>query len=155
VGLQPRYNLFVRDIEQELLPACGKMGLGVMVYSPLCQGLLTGKYRMAIPKGSRADLRRDFNRFLTAYNQQAVEVLSALAHNAGITLAQMSLAWILRMKSISAAIVGASHPDQLSELVKASGMELPDSLVQDIQKALDQRRALILDEDAKALRQIT
>jgi len=152
VSLQPRYNLFMREIEPDPLSVCDKLGLGIIVYSPLCQGLLTGKYRTGIPQGSRAESRDEFRRLLTPYNQQAVQELSLLAQAAGLTLAQMALAWVLRTKAISAAIVGASRPEQLAELVAASGVNLSGDLLAGIQKVLDRRRAAILEEDARALR---
>ena len=151
-SLQPRYNLFVREIEQDPLPVCEKLGLGVLVYSPLCQGVLTGKYLAGTPADSRATKSDNFARFLTPYNHQAVSELSALAQAAGLTLAQMALAWILRTNTVSAAIVGASKPEQLAELVIASGVKLPELLLGEIQKVLDRRRAAILEEDARALR---
>jgi aryl-alcohol dehydrogenase-like predicted oxidoreductase len=152
VSLQPRYNLFARELESDPLPVCDKLGLGVMVYSPLSQGLLTGKYLTGVPTGSRAENRDDFQRFLNPYNRQAVQELSVLAQAAGLTLAQLALAWILRTNAVSAAIVGASRPEQLDELVKASGVKLPGDLLAGIQKILERRRAAILEEDARALR---
>lgn len=151
-SLQPRYNLFAHEVEQDQLPVCEKLGMGVIVYSPLCQGVLTGKYLAGTPAGSRAGDRDDFKRFLTPYNHQAVQELAALAETSGLTLAQMSLAWILRTNTVSAPIVGASRPEQLDELVKASGVKLPADMLAGIQKVLDRRRALILEEDARALR---
>lgn len=152
VSLQPRYNLFARDIEQDQLPVCEKLGLGILVYSPLCQGLLTGKYLAGTPADSRATKSDNFARFLTPYNHQAVAELSALAQAAGLTLAQLALAWILRTNAVSTAIVGASRPDQLAELVTATGVKLTEPMLADIQKVLDLRRAMILDDDARALR---
>jgi len=154
VSLQPRYNLFHRDIEADQLPVCERLGLGVLAFSPLCQGVLTGKYCAGVPAGSRAATREDFlQRHLVPYNQQAVQELLALASAAGMTLAQMSLAWLLRTDVLSAAIVGASRPEQLDELAAASGKTLSADLLAEIQKILERRRAAVLADDARALRE--
>lgn len=154
VSLQPRYNLFARDLEKDQLPVCGKYGLGLVVYSPLSQGLLTGKYLAGVPAGSRGENNANFaSRFLTPYNERAVRELRQLAAEAGLTLAQLALAWALRLPEMSAAIVGASQPGQLDETVKASGAKLPDEVLAKIQAALDRRWALVLEEDAAKLKQ--
>ena len=116
--------------------------------------MLTGKYCAGIPAGSRAATREDFcGRQLVPYNQQAVQELLALAGSAGMTLAQLSLAWLLRTDVLSAAIVGASRAEQLDELAAASGKTLSADLLAEIQKVLERRRAAVLEDDARALRE--
>lgn len=153
-SLQPRYNLFHRDIEKDQLPACAQHGLGVVVYSPLCQGILTGKYQgQQAPAGSRGANNEQFKtRFLTAYNEAGVRDLTAIAASLNLTLAQLALAWILRRNEVSSCIVGASRPEQLVETASASGTKLTDETLQRIQTALDRRWAMVLEEDAQKLR---
>ncbi|MCW8129865.1 MAG: aldo/keto reductase family protein [Planctomycetota bacterium] len=153
-SLQPRYNMFHRDIEKDQLPACAQHGLGIVVYSPLCQGILTGKYAgNRTPEGSRGAGNEQFkNRFLTDYNEAGVRDLGAIAASLGLTLGQLALAWILRKNEISSCIVGASRPEQLDETAKASGITLTEETLARIQAALDKRWAMVLDEDARKLR---
>jgi len=153
-SLQPRYNMFVRQPEKDEFPACAAHGLGIIVYSPLAQGLLTGKYAAgAVPSGSRADTNADFRkRYLVEYNQLAVKELLDLAASAGMPLTRLALAWVLANKDVSAAIVGATKPAQLEESVTASGQTLNADLMTKIQKILDRRWALVLEDDARTLR---
>lgn len=153
VSLQPRYNLFVRTIEKEQLPICEKYGLGIIAYSPLSQGLLTGKYQQGVPAGSRGTRVASFgDRFLTPYNKQGVDELQAIAAGAGLTLTQLSLAWILRLPAVTSAIIGATQPEQLEENVKASGVKLGEDVLAKIQQSLDRRWAQVLEEDSRNLR---
>lgn len=153
-SLQPRYNMFARQPEKDELIACAANGLGVIVYSPLAQGLLTGKYVSGtVPSGSRADNNPDYRkRFLVEYNQIAVKELQELAASVGMPLSRLALAWVLSNKDISSAIVGATSPAQLEENVSASGVTLNAELLAKIQKILDRRWALVLEDDAKTLR---
>ncbi len=153
-SLQPRYNMFVRQPEKDELMACAAHGLGVIVYSPLAQGLLTGKYAGGVvPPGSRGDNNGDYRaRFLVEYNQQAVKELQELAASAGMPLSRLALAWVLDNKTITSAIVGATTPAQLEENVSASGVTLTPDVMAKIQKILDRRWALVLEDDAKNLR---
>ena len=154
VGSQPRYSLFYREIEKDLLSVCAQWGIGFIVYSPLCQGLLSGKYAGGkVPPNSRAGQSENYRRrFLTPYNETAVEGLSALAKESALSLSQLALAWILRRPEMSAAIVGASRPEQLEDNAKASGVKLDEELLARIQVILDRRWATILEEDAAKLR---
>jgi aryl-alcohol dehydrogenase-like predicted oxidoreductase len=155
VSQQPRYSMLFRNTEKDELPVCAQWGLGVVAYSPLAQGLLTGKYQAGIPAGSRGARVAAFSRFLAPYNLQAVSELQAIASGAGLTLAQLALAWVLRLPTVAAAIVGATQPEQLEENAKACGRRLSDELLADIQQALDRRWAQVLEDDARALRAAT
>jgi voltage-dependent potassium channel beta subunit len=126
VSDQPRYSMLERGIEEAVLPTCRALGLGAIVFSPLAQGVLTGKYRRRgeIPPGSRAarQATRGFvQRFLTPEILARVERLRAVAAEAGLTLGQLALAWVLRRPEVASAIVGATDPRQLEENVGASG----------------------------------
>ncbi len=131
---QPRYNLLDRTMESGVLPLCEAAGMGLVVFSPLAQGLLTGKYHRgeAAPMGSRASERRvntSIKRFLTESNIERVESLAALARDLGISLAQLALAWVLRQPAISSALIGASHPDQITENVAALDVVLDEEIL--------------------------
>ncbi|MBI3831588.1 MAG: aldo/keto reductase family protein [Planctomycetes bacterium] len=153
-SLQPRYNMLHRDIEKDQMPGCAQHGLGIVVYSPLCQGVLTGKYQgKHAPAGSRGAGNEQFQtRFLTDYNEAGVRGLTEIAQGLKLTLSQLALAWILRRPEISSCIVGASRPEQLDETAKASGVKLDEKALAEIQRVLDRRWALVLEEDAKKLR---
>jgi L-glyceraldehyde 3-phosphate reductase len=118
---QPRYNMLQREPEREGVIAAGAAeGLGVIVFSPLAQGLLTTKYLKGIPPGSRASL----NEFLKAASIDAALVsrlarLDAIARKRGQTLAQMAIAWVLRSGAVTSALVGASRPEQIADCVGA------------------------------------
>jgi len=126
---QPVYNMFNRYIEAAVLPQCEQAGMGVVVFSPLAQGVLTGKYRRgeAPPPGSRAateGVKHFVARFLTDEILAKVERLSGVARDLGITLSQLALAWVLRQPAISSALIGASRPEQILENVKAVDITL-------------------------------
>jgi voltage-dependent potassium channel beta subunit len=131
---QPQYNLFHRKIEDEIIPVSLKHGIGQVVWSPLAQGVLTGKYKKGAqpPKGSRATTNTPFiHNHLTEQKLVKVEQLSKIADELGITTAQLSIAWILRKSNIASALVGASRPEQIEENAKASDVTLdPDTLNQ-------------------------
>jgi voltage-dependent potassium channel beta subunit len=135
VASQPHYNLLLRDLEVEVMPACRELGVGHVVFSPLEQGLLTGKYKpgQPLPAGSRAtDVRQ--NQFILerARDQRTLEHVARLREVAdalGCTLGQLALAWILSRKEITSCIVGATRPDQIEENAAASGIRLsPEQL---------------------------
>ncbi len=133
ISNQPEYSILARAIESEILPASTRIGVGQIVFSPLAQGGLTGKYRGGTrPAASRgADERR--NRWMGSYLDQAqlerVEALRPLADELGISLAQLALAWCLRLPAIASVIVGATNREQLEENTSASGIELPDHVL--------------------------
>src|SRR5690606_16023631 len=118
-----------RVIEAEVIPTCDELCMGQLVFSPLGQGVLTGKYQpgQAPPAGSRAtdpSGAKMIARMLTDETLEAVQRLRPLAEQAGLTMSQLAVAWVLQNPSVSSAIVGASRPSQLEETVKASGVTL-------------------------------
>lgn len=138
---QPVYNMLERKIEPEILPLCAREGIGLVVFSPLAQGVLTGKYRpgQAPPPGSRgADPK--VNRWVQSMIEKGwperVEKLRPIAADLGITLAQLALAWVLRRPEVSAALIGASRPEQLDENVKALEVKLGEAELKAIDEAL-------------------
>ena len=138
--IQPQYNMVDRYIEHELMGTCEKLGIGITTFSPLAQGLLTGKYRKGqpIPEGSRATHQADrqINNLLTDENLQLVEELSVIADELGTNLSILSLAWILQHPQISCVIIGASKVDQLENNIKASGFVIPDDAMTRIENLL-------------------
>jgi aryl-alcohol dehydrogenase-like predicted oxidoreductase len=136
VSSQPQYSLLHRAPERELLPLCARAGISQIVWSPLAQGLLTGKYLAGapLPANSRAgDL--SMKGFITAdwlkpKMLKAIQELKPLAAEAGLTLAQFALAWVLRQANVAAAIIGATRPEQIDENVAACGHVLPADLAQ-------------------------
>lgn len=138
---QPRYNMLYRRIEDEVIPVSERNGIGQVVFSPLAQGVLTGKYKSvdAIPADSRAANSRMnafIKRELNADALKRVARLSEIAGELGIPLARMALAWILRLDSVASALVGASKPEQIRENVKASGIMLDEDTLDAIEEAL-------------------
>ena len=142
VSSQPQYSMLWRKPEDEVIPLCAANGIGQIVWSPLAQGVLTGKYLPGEPppKDSRAaspemntfwgeDLRSD--EVLTA-----VQELRPIAARLDVTLAQLALAWVLREPNVSSAIVGASRPQQVDDNVAASGVLIPDDELREIDRVL-------------------
>jgi 1-deoxyxylulose-5-phosphate synthase len=127
VSSQPQYSLLHRDPERELIPLSVRCGISQIVWSPLAQGVLTGKYRPGgdLPPDSRAanDAVNGFlnQAWLWPKVLEAVQALRPLAAEAGLTLAQFALAWVLRQPNVASAITGASRPDQVDENAAASG----------------------------------
>lgn len=126
VSNQPQYSMLQRYIEPEIIPLSEREGVGQVVWSPLAQGMLTGKYKKgeALPTGSRAavedpSVSGSVQRFFTDENFSKVEQLRAIAERNNCSLAQLALAWILRQPNVSSAIIGASRPEQVEENVKA------------------------------------
>ena len=138
--LQPQYNMVDRYIEDEIFDISKENGLGIVPFSPLAQGLLTGKYRKGqpIPEGSRATHQADkqINNLLTDANLELVEKLSKVAEGLGIPLSVLALAWTLRDKVISSVITGATKPSQLESNVLAGDYELPQDAIDEIEKIL-------------------
>jgi voltage-dependent potassium channel beta subunit len=141
VASQPPYSMLKRDIEQDILPTCDKLGIGQVVYSPLAQGVLSGKYKSMtdVPKGSRRDTERGsqiISRYITESNLERVQRLQEIAAEAEISMTQLALAWVLRQPGVSSAIIGASSPQQLEENVKASGVQLSQTHLEQIEAIL-------------------
>lgn len=134
VSSQPQYSLLHRDPERQLLPLCERSGISQIVWSPLAQGLLTGKYMPGAPlphhsRASDLSLKGFINQdWFKPKILKAIQELKPLAAEAGLTLAQFALAWVLRQPNVAAAIIGASRPEQIDENVAASGQSLPPEL---------------------------
>ncbi|MEB2343865.1 MAG: aldo/keto reductase family protein [Deltaproteobacteria bacterium] len=133
ISNQPQYSLLRRGIEAKVLPLCAREGIGQVVWSPLAQGVLTGKYRPGErPAGTRAahpSQARFMEAFLGEEVLARVEGLRPIAGDLGLTMAQLALAWCLRQEGIASVIVGATRPAQLAETAKASGVKLPSDAV--------------------------
>jgi aryl-alcohol dehydrogenase-like predicted oxidoreductase len=142
VSSQPQYSALWRVIEAEVVPASEELGIGQIVWSPLAGGILTGKYKpgQAAPAGSRgADPK--FGRFVEQWMSddvlERVQQLGPIAEAQGLTIAQLSLAWVLQNSNVSAAIIGATRPEQVQENVKAVGVKLDDECLEQINKLLE------------------
>jgi aryl-alcohol dehydrogenase-like predicted oxidoreductase len=141
ISNQPQYNMLWRVIEAEVLPLCMKEGIGQIVWSPIAQGALTGKYQPGqdAPAGSRATDGSGsgfIKGFLTDAILGRVAQLRPVAEEAGLSMAQLAVAWVLQNPGVSAAIVGATRPEQVRENVKASGVRLDDEVMGKIDDAL-------------------
>jgi len=142
VSNQPYYNAIGRDLEKEVLPLCEKEGIGQVVYSPLAQGVLTGKYKpgQAPPEGTRAADPQQ-NMFMNGGKLdeavlERVEKLRPIAQAEGLSIAQLALAWCLRKPILSSVIIGASRPDQVNDNAAASGKKLSAETLQQMDSAL-------------------
>ncbi len=141
ISNQPPYNMFEREIEREVIGTSEREGLSQLVFSPLAQGLLTGKYQDGqIPVGSRAT-HEHFGRFLrptlTEENFQRVSELRELASDIGVSLSQLALAWCLRVPNVASVIMGASRAQQVTENVVAADIKLVPEIVTRIDSILD------------------
>lgn len=156
VSSQPQYSMLWRVIEAEVVPTCQELGLGQIVFSPLAQGVLTGKYQpgQQPPDGSRAtdpSGSRMIARFLEDATLKAVQQLRPLAEQSGLTMAQLAVAWVLQNPNVSSAIIGASRPEQLEETVKASGITLDAGLL----KAIDEALEPVIERDPARTQSVT
>ena len=151
VSNQPQYSMVWRVIEGEVVPTCRELGIGQIVWSPLLQGVLTGKYLPGEPppSDSRAAGDDDWARMMALFLNDdllaAVQQLRALAESIGCTTAQFALAWVLRNDNVTSCIVGATKPEQLQDNVGALDVELTDELVAEADAIL---RAHVLDDPA-------
>jgi aryl-alcohol dehydrogenase-like predicted oxidoreductase len=141
VSNQPQYSMLWRVIEAQVIPACEELGIGQIVWSPMAQGVLTGKYLpgQPPPTGSRATTEDGsfMERFLSDDVLTRVQQLSPLAESAGLSLAQLAIAWVLQNSNVSAAIIGATRPEQVTANVKASGVRLDAELMKRIDETLE------------------
>ncbi len=142
ISSQPQYSMLWRVIEAEVVPACEELGLGQIVWSPIAQGVLTGKYLpgQAPPAGSRATDAVGGNFVRDLLDDEVltrVQQLKPLAQESGLTMAQLAVAWVLQNRNVSAAIIGASRPEQVEENVKAAGVKLDEGLLKQIDEILD------------------
>lgn len=135
---QPIYNMFERYIEKEIIPLSERSGIGQVVFSPLAQGLLTGKYTSAsdIPEGSRAAKLEWMRKGITEEKIAKVRELEKIAGELEVSVGNLALAWILRQPNVASALVGASRPEQVTENVKASGIELSEEVQTRIEEIL-------------------
>jgi 1-deoxyxylulose-5-phosphate synthase len=140
VSSQPQYSLLHREPEQDVIPASREHGVSQVVYSPLAQGVLSGKYRPGEPwdEGTRAAARGDgfMSKYLGDDVLERVERLRPIADGLGASLAQLALAWILREPNVASAIVGASRPEQVGDNAAASGVDLDAETVRAIEAAI-------------------
>ncbi|CAG9610404.1 aldo/keto reductase family protein [Pseudoneobacillus rhizosphaerae] len=136
---QPNYSMLHRKIENEIIPVSEKHGIGQVVFSPLAQGVLTGKYKKGeqAQEGTRAAQKNMSISQLTDENLDRVEQLKLVAAEENLTLSQLALAWILRQSNVSSAIVGASRPEQLAETIQASGVKLSTDALEKIEEVLN------------------
>jgi aryl-alcohol dehydrogenase-like predicted oxidoreductase len=142
VSSQPQYSMLWRIIEDDVVPTCRELGLGQIVWSPIAQGVLTGKYRpgQPPPAGSRATDDKGganmISRWLNDDVLTKVQELAPIAGDLGLTMAQLAVAWVLQNDNVSAALVGASRPEQVAENVKAAGVTIPDDAMKRIDETL-------------------
>jgi aryl-alcohol dehydrogenase-like predicted oxidoreductase len=143
VSNQPQYSMLWRVIEAEVVPMSVELGLGQVVFSPIAQGILTGKYEPGKqpPAGSRATDEKSganfISRFMTDEVLTTVQRLKPLAEQAGLSMAQLAVAWVLQNPNVSAAIIGASRPEQVYDNAKASGVTLDADLLKAIDDVVD------------------
>jgi aryl-alcohol dehydrogenase-like predicted oxidoreductase len=142
VSNQPQYNMIQRRIEGEVIPLCEREGVGQVVFSPLAQGVLTGKYHPgdAPEEGTRA-ADPESNRFMQQLMNErvlsAVDGLRSVASDQDLSMPQLALAWVLRQENVSSAIIGASRPEQVDDNAGASGVELSSDTISEIDRIVD------------------
>jgi aryl-alcohol dehydrogenase-like predicted oxidoreductase len=141
VSNQPQYSMLWRVIESQVVPASEREGLSQIVWSPIAQGVLTGKYRPGEqpPSGSRAtdETGKNFiSRFMRDEVLRRVQQLQPIADEYGLTMAQLAVAWVLQNPNVASAIIGASRPEQVSENVKAAGVQLSEETLKRIDETL-------------------
>ena len=137
ISSQPQYSMLWRVIEPEVVPTCEELGISQIVWSPIAQGVLTGKYKPGgvIPDGSRATDEagsRFIQKFLRDDVLTRVQKLTPIADDVGLSLAQLAIAWVLQNQNVASAIIGASRPEQVTENVKAAGVKLSSDVMQAI-----------------------
>ena len=142
VSNQPQYSALWRVIEDRVVPTSQELGLGQIVWSPMAQGVLSGKYLpgQEPPAGSRATDDKGGRQMISRWMRDdvltAVQALRPIAQDLGLTMPQLAIAWVLRNPAVSSAIVGASRPEQLADTVRASGVHLDDDVMAAIDIAL-------------------
>ena len=142
VSSQPQYSMLWRVIESEVVPLSTREGIGQIVWSPIAQGALTGKYLPGKkpPKGSRATDKKGGANMISRWMRDevltAVQNLKPIADGNGLTLAQLAVAWVLQNPNVSSAIIGATKPSQIKENIKASGVKLDSATMSAIDKVL-------------------
>ena len=142
VSNQPQYSMLWRVIESEVVPSCEELGVSQIVWSPVAQGVLTGKYKpgQALPPGTRATDTKGgadmIKRWMSEDVLTGVQKLQPIADEVGLTMAQLAIAWVLQNRNVASAIIGASRPDQVAANVKASGVTLGAETLASIDDAI-------------------
>jgi 1-deoxyxylulose-5-phosphate synthase len=142
VSSQPQYSMIWRGPEEDVIPVCAANGISQIVWSPLAQGVLTGKYKPGAeaPADSRASSKQ-MGTFMDRARDQAllerVQQLQPIAERLGLSMAQLALAWVLREPNVASAIIGASRPEQVEDNAAASGIELDDETLREIDAILE------------------
>lgn len=146
-SLQPPYSMFRREIEREILPFCASNNIGVIVYSPMQKGLLTGKVNPEwVSKLPPDDHRRNdpmFQEPQLTINMECVDKLKKIAEKHGESLSHLAIAWVLRREEVTAAIVGARSPEQIAETALAGDWELDEATISEIEAILEEREKKI------------
>jgi aryl-alcohol dehydrogenase-like predicted oxidoreductase len=143
ISNQPQYSMLWRVVEGDVMPVCVSLGMSQVVFSPIAQGVLTGKYRPGEqpPAGSRATDEKGganmIKRWMSNEVLERVQQLVPLAQEAGLSMARLAVAWTLQNKNVSSAIIGASRPEQVQDNAAAAGVELGDELLGKIDEVLD------------------
>ncbi|MFX0182432.1 MAG: aldo/keto reductase family protein [Candidatus Hodarchaeota archaeon] len=136
---QPRYNMLDRYIERDIMETCQHNGIGIVCWSPLAGGLLTGKYNEGVPEGSRGATTQFLQREMTEKNISKIKQLQSIADNFEVTLGQLALAWILRRDEVSCVITGATKPEHVESNVKASELTLNNDVLNQVEEILDNK----------------
>ena len=142
VSSQPQYSMLWRVIEKEIVPLSEKEGIGQIVWSPIAQGILTGKYLPGkkAPTGSRATDKKSGANMISGWMRdevlEGVQKLVPIAESVGLSMAQLAIAWVLQNKNVSSAIIGASKAKQVKENVKAAGVKLEPAVLKAIDDAI-------------------
>jgi voltage-dependent potassium channel beta subunit len=129
---QPRYNLLDRDVERRVMPVARRLGMGLLVWSPIAGGALSGKYDDGIPEGSRAALTPWLEAYLSETNRPKLRRFSAIARELGCTPAQLALAFCLRRPEITSVITGATRPAHVEENVRALEVSIPEDVLREL-----------------------
>jgi aryl-alcohol dehydrogenase-like predicted oxidoreductase len=142
VSNQPQYSMLWRVIEEEVVPICEELGISQIVWSPIAQGVLTGKYKpgQPLPEGSRATDEKGgadmISRFMNDETLTRVQKLEPIASELGLSMSQLAVAWVLQNRNVSSALVGASRPEQVAENAKAAGVSIPTDAMMRIDEVL-------------------
>jgi len=150
VSLQPPYSMLHREAENELLGYCAQHDMGVIVYSPMQRGLLTGKFNAqrlaALADDDHRKRHRDFQEPQFGATLAMVEQLKAIAQRSGRTCAQLAISWVLRCREVTAAIVGARRPEQITETVQAGDWNLSDNDIAEVEQLLIERERKLAEK---------
>ncbi|MBL0389111.1 aldo/keto reductase [Tumebacillus sp. ITR2] len=144
ISVQPQYSLLARDVEREILPFAESEGVGVIVYSPMARGMLSGKYASAtdvVPESRAAHGERMLQTLFSARNFTLVEKLKPLAEKTELPLAQFALAWVLNNRTVTSAIIGATKMHHIDDAVKAHDVKLPPEILEAIEQAINEINA--------------